>query len=78
MTPVGMLPRLKQFTIAGIFAAGHFEYDSSLVLIHIADAQKLYRMKGDQVSGVRLKLVSVSFIRFVLLSTDNYLHISKC
>ncbi len=56
MTPVGMLPRLKQFTIAGIFAAGHFEYDSSLVLIHIADAQKLYRMKDGQVSGVRLKL----------------------
>ena len=56
MTPVGMLPRLKQFTIAGIFQAGHFEYDSSLVLIHIADAQKLYRMKSDQVSGVRLKL----------------------
>jgi lipoprotein-releasing system permease protein len=56
MTPVGMLPRLKQFTIAGIFEAGHFEYDSSLVLIHIADAQKLYRMKGGQVSGVRLKL----------------------
>ena len=56
MTPVGILPRLKQFTIAGIFEAGHFEYDSSLVLIHIADAQKLYRMKGGQVSGVRLKL----------------------
>jgi len=56
MTPVGILPRLKQFTIAGIFKAGHFEYDSSLVLIHIADAQKLYRMKGGLVSGVRLKL----------------------
>jgi len=56
MTPVGILPRLKQFTIAGIFKAGHFEYDSSLVLIHIADAQKLYRIKGGLVSGVRLKL----------------------
>ena len=56
MTPVGILPRLKRFTISGIFEAGHFEYDSSLVLIHIADAQKLYRMKGGQVSGVRLKL----------------------
>ena len=53
---VGILPRLKQFTIAGIFKAGHFEYDSSLVLIHIVDAQKLYRMKGGLVSGVRLKL----------------------
>ena len=56
MTPVGILPRLKQFTITGIFKAGHFEYDSTLVLIHMADAQKLYRMEGTQVSGVRLKL----------------------
>ncbi|MCB1983903.1 MAG: FtsX-like permease family protein, partial [Nitrosomonas sp.] len=36
--------------------AGHFEYDSALVLIHIADAQKLYRMEDNTVSGVRLKL----------------------
>lgn len=56
MTPVGILPRLKQFTITGIFKAGHFEYDSTLALIHIADAQKLYRMESTQVSGVRLKL----------------------
>ena len=56
VTPAGILPRLKQFTVTGIFEAGHFEYDSSLVLIHIVDAQKLYRMEDDQVSGVRLKL----------------------
>lgn len=56
VTPAGILPRLKQFTIIGIFEAGHFEYDSGLVLIHLADAQKLYRMEDDQVSGVRLKL----------------------
>ncbi len=56
VTPAGILPRLKQFTVAGIFEAGHFEYDSALVLIHIADAQKLYRMNEDTVSGVRLKL----------------------
>jgi lipoprotein-releasing system permease protein len=56
VTPAGILPRLKQFTIVGIFEAGHFEYDSGLVLIHLADAQKLYRMGDEQVSGVRLKL----------------------
>jgi lipoprotein-releasing system permease protein len=56
ITPVGILPRLKQFTVTGIFKAGHFEYDSSLALIHIADAQKLYRMENGEVSGVRLKL----------------------
>lgn len=56
MTPVGILPRLKQFTVTGIFKVGHFEYDSTLALIHMADAQKLYRMESNQVSGVRLKL----------------------
>ena len=59
VTPAGILPRLKQFTVTGIFEAGHFEYDSSLVLIHILDAQKLYRMEDDQVSGVRLKLLDL-------------------
>ena len=56
VTPAGILPRLKQFTVTGIFEAGHSEYDSGLVLIHLADAQKLYRMEAGQVSGVRLKL----------------------
>lgn len=56
VTPAGILPRLKQFTVTGIFEAGHFEYDSGLALIHMADAQKLYRMESSQVSGVRLKL----------------------
>lgn len=56
VTPAGILPRLKQFNVVGIFEAGHFEYDSGLVLIHMFDAQKLYRMENDDVSGVRLKL----------------------
>lgn len=56
VTPAGIVPRLKQFTVTGIFEAGHFEYDSGLVLIHLADAQTLYRMEKSQVSGVRLKL----------------------
>ncbi len=55
VTPAGILPRLRQFTVVGIFAVDHYEYDSGLALLHIEDAQKLYRM-GDSVSGVRLKL----------------------
>jgi len=55
VTPAGILPRLKQFTVAGIFEVGMFEYDSGLALINIEDAQKLYSM-GALVSGVRLKL----------------------
>ena len=55
VTPAGIMPRLKQFRVVGIFDVGMFEYDSGLALIHLEDAQKLYRMQ-DQVSGVRLKL----------------------
>ena len=55
ITPAGVMPRVKQFTVTGIFEAGMFEYDSGLALIHLQDAQKLLRL-GDNVSGVRLKL----------------------
>ncbi|GAB4166694.1 MAG: lipoprotein-releasing ABC transporter permease subunit [Rhodocyclaceae bacterium] len=54
-TPAGVLPRLKQFRLLGVFEAGMFEYDSGLALIHLQDAQALYRM-GAAVSGLRLKL----------------------
>jgi lipoprotein-releasing system permease protein len=55
VTPAGVIPRLKQFTVSGIFEIGMFEYDSGLALVHLEDAQKLYQM-GDAVSGVRLRL----------------------
>ncbi|MEO8144572.1 MAG: lipoprotein-releasing ABC transporter permease subunit [Betaproteobacteria bacterium] len=55
VTPAGVIPRLKQFTVVGLFEIGMFEYDSGLALIHMADAQKLYQF-GDAVSGVRLRL----------------------
>jgi len=52
MTPAGVVPRLRQFTIVGVFEAGHYEYDSTLVLTHIEDAGRLFRVEG--ASGVRL------------------------
>ena len=55
VTPAGVVPRLKTFTVSGIFEVGMYEYDSGLALIRMEDAQKLYRME-DRVSGVRLKL----------------------
>lgn len=54
-TPAGMVPRMKQFKLVGVFEMDMKEYDGNLALIHIEDAAKLYRM-GDDVSGVRLKL----------------------
>jgi lipoprotein-releasing system permease protein len=55
VTPAGVIPRLKQFRVVGVFEVGFFEYDNGLALIHMQDAQRLYRL-GDEVSGVRLKL----------------------
>ncbi|MFA5170035.1 MAG: lipoprotein-releasing ABC transporter permease subunit [Sulfuriferula sp.] len=58
VTPAGMVPRLKQFTVVGIFQIGMYEYDAGLALIAMPDAQKLFRM-GDSVSGVRLKIADL-------------------
>ncbi len=58
ITPAGLLPRLKRFTVVGVFNIGMYEYDAGLVLIHLDDAGRLYRSNG-QVSGVRLKLQDV-------------------
>jgi lipoprotein-releasing system permease protein len=55
VTPAGVLPRFRRFTVSGIFEIGMYEFDRGLVLIHLADAQALYRLGGD-VTGVRLKL----------------------
>lgn len=54
-TPVGVVPQMKRFTVAGIFEAGMQEYDMQLAIIHMGDAQRLLRM-GEGVTGVRLKL----------------------
>ncbi len=67
VTPAGIVPRLKQFRVVGIFEIGMFEYDSGLALIHLEDAQKLYRME-DKVSGVRLKLHDLFESRQVALA----------
>ncbi len=57
VTPAGVVPRLKQFTVIATFDSGHFEYDSSLALIHIGDAARLFRVDGP--TGVRLKLTDL-------------------
>ncbi len=55
VTPAGIIPRLRRFTVTGIFYAGVYHYDSALALISLKDAQTLYAM-GSAVTGVRLKL----------------------
>ncbi|CAN5872068.1 lipoprotein-releasing ABC transporter permease subunit [soil metagenome] len=54
VTPAGVVPRLKQLTVVGTFDSGHYEYDSTLVLIDLEDAAKLFRTEGP--TGVQLRL----------------------
>jgi len=54
VTPAGVTPRLKSFTVSGIFEAGHYEYDIGVVYVQMNDAQKLFRLEAP--SGIRLRV----------------------
>jgi lipoprotein-releasing system permease protein len=54
-TPAGVVPRMRRFTVVGIFKVGMYEYDRNMAMVHLDDAAKLYRM-DDAVSGLRIKL----------------------
>ncbi|MGH8594818.1 MAG: lipoprotein-releasing ABC transporter permease subunit [Gammaproteobacteria bacterium] len=54
-TPAGVMPRLKRFTVSGIFEIGMHEYDSAMAFVHMEDAAKLFRL-GPDVTGIRIKL----------------------
>jgi len=53
-TPIGAIPRMKRFTVVGVFEAGMQEYDSGLAVIAMQDAETLYRLDGP--TGIRLRL----------------------
>jgi lipoprotein-releasing system permease protein len=55
VTPAGVVPRMRRFTVAAILDVGMYEYDRGLALVSMADAQRLYRL-GDAVSGLRYAL----------------------
>jgi lipoprotein-releasing system permease protein len=57
VTPAGMVPRTRSFTVAGIFEAGHFDFDAALSFVHIEDAQRLERQQAP--SGLRLRIANM-------------------
>ena len=63
VTPAGVVPRMRQLTVMGTFNAGHYEYDSTLALVHVDDAAKLFRVEGP--TGVQLRLKNVNDAREV-------------
>ena len=63
VTPAGVVPRLKQMTVVGLFDSGHYEYDAGLAMLHVDDAAKIFRLEGP--SGVRVKLRDLQTAREV-------------
>ena len=57
-TPAGLIPTVKRFRVVGLYEIGMHEYDRGMAIMHLADAQKLFRM-GEGVTGLRLKLTDM-------------------
>ncbi len=55
ISPIGHIPVMKRFKVAGLFESGMYEYDSSLAYIHLKDAQKILRT-GDSVTGIEVRV----------------------
>ena len=72
ITSAGMLPRVKQFTVSGIFNVHMYEYDSSLALINLHDAQVLFKL-ADGVTGIRLKVDDVMQTQKIKYALEGYL-----
>lgn len=58
VTPAGVVPRTKRFTVTGIYRVGMYEFDRRLAYIHLDDARRLYRL-GDDVTGVRFAVTDL-------------------
>ncbi len=74
VSPMGIVPRIKRFTLIGLFEAGMFEYDSGLAVIHMKDAQKVFKMRG-KITALQLKLENMFETNEVRLSIGE--HIEK-
>jgi lipoprotein-releasing system permease protein len=55
VSPAGIVPRLRRFTVSGVFEVNHSEYDAALAVVNLEDAARLFRM-GQRVSGLRIRV----------------------
>ncbi|MDH3440971.1 MAG: lipoprotein-releasing ABC transporter permease subunit [Gammaproteobacteria bacterium] len=68
VTPAGIVPRTRRFTVSGIYRVGMYEFDRRLAFIHLQDAQRLFR-KADDVSGIRLAVNDVFNAPYIVRET---------
>jgi len=57
ISPAGFTPRMRQFTVSGVFSTGHYEYDAALAFMNVQDAARVFRDTG--ASGVRLRIADM-------------------
>jgi len=55
MTPMGMMPKMQEFVVKGLFDSGMYEYDSKLAYISIPEAQKFFGL-GNSVTGIEVRI----------------------
>ena len=70
VTAVGVMPRLRRFTLVGVFEVGMHEFDSAMAYIHIEDAARLFQFEEGKVNGIRLKLADLFEARQVTRELD--------
>ncbi len=79
VTPAGVVPRMRRFTVEGVFDAGMYEYDRGLALLHLDDARRLLRL-GDAVTGLRYSIeqpyAASQFIRDLAIDLGGGFYIS--
>ena len=62
ISPMGYLPAMKRFQVAGLFESGMYEYDGSLAYIHLSDAQKILHME-DSITGIEVRVNDIYYAR---------------
>jgi lipoprotein-releasing system permease protein len=79
VTPAGVIPRTKRFTVSGIYRVGMYEFDRRLAFINLGDAQRLFRMKGG-VTGARLSVSEIysapAIVREVARAYGEHVYVS--
>jgi lipoprotein-releasing system permease protein len=73
VTPAGVVPRIRQMTVVGVFDSGHFEYDSALAMLHMEDAARIFRVEGP--TGVRVKIRDLHQARQVAMDLASQLNV---
>ncbi len=58
VTPAGVVPRTKRFTVSGIYRIGMYEFDRRVAFVNLEDAQRMFRL-ADDVSGIRLSVTDI-------------------